>query len=137
MARDGTGPDTAAPPPVGGSGRGGATSVGLMAETGAVLEIEAADDGLILRGEIDAHTAPRLREALAERITQSESDVRLEFGGVTFMDSSGLRVILDGASTAREQDREVVLVAPTPSVRRLIEITGLADHLVVQEGGST
>lgn len=105
-----------------------------MADLGTELSIDPLDDGLLLRGEVDAHTAPALREAVMARLASGSVDVRLDMQAVTFMDSSGLRVVIDATEKARATDGDVILVAPTPTVRRLVEISGLADHLTITDG---
>lgn len=84
-------------------------------------------------GEIDPHTAAPLTEVLDELATTAElTRVVLDLSGVTFVDSSGLRVLL----TARERFDDLgirfTLRAPSESVRRLLEITNLLDRLDVE-----
>lgn len=46
-------------------------------------------------GEIDHHTAVSIREAIDEKILKDKPSVlRLDYGGVTFMDSSGIGLIM-------------------------------------------
>lgn len=103
-----------------------------MADLGTELSIEPRDDGLSLRGEVDAHTAPSLRDALFERLA-ADSTVSLLMHDVTFMDSSGLRVVIEATEKARAADGDVVLVGPTTTVRRLVEVSGLAEHLTLRD----
>ncbi len=57
---------------------------------------------LEIRGEVDAYTAPQLREALREMDGQ-EARLLVDLNGVDFMDSSGLGVLIGGLKRAREQ----------------------------------
>ena len=50
---------------------------------------------------------------------------------VTFMDSSGLRVLLDVHQRAADASRGLVLLRPSDSVMRLLEISGLGDHFTI------
>ena len=75
-------------------------------------------------GDLDLATAPRLVEAVPRQ--QSEDDVRVAFdlSGVRFIDSSGLRAILQ----IRTDDAvDLVLVAPSSAVTDLLAITRLSD----------
>ena len=81
-----------------------------------------------MSGEIDAHTAPTLAAAMTELPTGL---VTVDVSGVTFMDSSGLRVLLEAASRARDGGGDLVIAHPTPGIARLIEISGLAGQLRV------
>lgn len=92
-----------------------------------LLTITPDDHGLIVRGEIDAHTAP----ALAESIAASGPSVRLDLSGVEFVDSSGLRVLIEAHQRAVDEGGQLTLADPSPAVQRLLEISGVGDYLVV------
>ena len=97
-----------------------------MSDLGAQLEISATDDGWDLTGEIDAHTAPMLADAMGRLPT---SVVTVDVAGVSFMDSSGLRVLMDATTRARKDGGDLIVAHPTAPIVRLVEISGLAGHL--------
>jgi anti-sigma B factor antagonist len=102
-----------------------------MSELGSRLTVLAVGDGWSVEGEVDAHTAPRLAAALAEA---PDSDVMVaHFGGVTFMDSSGLRVLVEATTRAAEAGRELIISSPSAAVRRVVEISGLNETLQLRE----
>ncbi len=103
-----------------------------MTEMGTQLSVDANDAGFDLNGEIDAHTAPDLESALSERLATGASTVVLDIAGVTFMDSSGLRVVIAATETARAAGGDLVLDGPQSTVQRLIEVSGLSGHLTVR-----
>jgi anti-anti-sigma factor len=94
---------------------------------------ERGTDGVLLtlRGELDPHTAPRLKERIDDALASNRADLTLDLAGVTFIDSSGLRVILSGHKEANERGGRLVLQSPSPTARRLLDITGLLDHIDV------
>ena len=51
---------------------------------------------ILIKGEIDHHTAPGLRDAIDDALVMNESanQVVLDFSGVTFMDSSGVGLVM-------------------------------------------
>jgi anti-anti-sigma factor len=100
-----------------------------MAEPGAALTISPTADGWKLDGELDAHTAPALTEAMAEL---PDGEVVVDLGGVTFVDSSGLRVLLEATNRARAAGGDLTLASLNPSIQRLIDISGLSDHMHVR-----
>ncbi|MGK0331181.1 MAG: anti-sigma B factor antagonist, partial [Minisyncoccia bacterium] len=51
--------------------------------------------------------------------------------GVQFMDSSGLRVLIGAHHRAAAAKRKLLICRPSKSVFRIIEISGLSDHLHV------
>jgi anti-anti-sigma factor len=97
-----------------------------MSELGAELHISEMANGWRLDGELDAHTAPALTSAMAQL---PEGEVIVDLDGVSFVDSSGLRVLLDATNRARAAGGDLTLRSPKPSIRRLIEISGLGDHM--------
>jgi anti-sigma B factor antagonist len=103
--------------------------VRTMSEPAALLQISPTPTGWRLDGEIDAHSAPALAEALA---TLPAGDVLLDVAGVTFMDSSGLRILVDASARAAAGGGRIVLVSPTNAVVRIVEISGLQDHLTLR-----
>jgi anti-sigma B factor antagonist len=85
---------------------------------------------LHVAGEIDAHSAPQLSDELASR--SQTDDLRVDLSEVSFMDSSGLRVLIDAHRKAESAGGRLVVTSPSSAVSRLIEISGLADHLNVE-----
>lgn len=97
-------------------------------DAAAPLEITTTDTGLRLVGELDTHTAPSLQAALADL---GGERVVIDMAGVEFVDSSGLRVLIQSHQQADEAGRAVVLSRPSNAVRRLLEISGLEGYLNV------
>jgi anti-anti-sigma factor len=84
----------------------------------------AFDGGLVvvLRGELDASTVRNL----AERLTGPPGSlVVVDLCQLTFIDSSGLGAIHVARRRALASGGDLVLCRPTPSVSRVLEITGL------------
>jgi anti-sigma B factor antagonist len=97
-----------------------------MSEPGSRLEISATATGWGVSGEIDAHTAPTLAAAMTDL---PSGIVTVDVAGVSFMDSSGLRVLIEAATRARDGGGDLVISHPTPGIARLVEISGLAGQL--------
>jgi anti-anti-sigma factor len=85
------------------------------------LEIIETDDGFRLKGELDMATAGDLSEVLRTASGRADPMV-LDLSEVSFMDSSGLRALLDAAGLPEAQ-RPTVLLDPSPQVRRLLDIS--------------
>jgi anti-anti-sigma factor len=85
------------------------------------LRIDPTDRGYRLEGELDLATSQDLLVAIRERPSSTEA-LTLDFSGVTFMDSSGLRALLEAARD-REDGDMLVILAPTPQVRRVLDIS--------------
>ena len=85
------------------------------------------DGALVLEGEIDSYTAPEL----AERLEADRSLEVVDLAAVTFIDSSGLRVLVQAHQARAEAGSTLRLRSPSAAVQRLLEISGLAGYLDV------
>ena len=96
------------------------------------IQIEGSpqDPLLILRGEIDVSTVVALRTALDGLPRPQLDQLSLDFGEVTFMDSTGLGWL---AGLARN-GCSVSLFSVSPAIRKLLGITGI-DGVVTVVGG--
>lgn len=83
---------------------------------------------LIVRlvGEIDHHESVLLRETWQKQLRESEvQHVILNLEGVTFMDSSGIGVLLGRYKEIVQLGGELVVCAINPSIKRIFEMSGL------------
>jgi anti-sigma B factor antagonist len=94
----------------------------------STVELDAST--IALTGEIDAHTAPDLAARYAD-LPPGDGDFTIDMSKVEFMDSSGLRVVIELHQRAEQASRRLVLRAPSQPVARLIELSGLTGHLHV------
>jgi anti-anti-sigma factor len=85
-----------------------------------------ADAALIrLEGEFDVSCEDGLRAEIARITTWQPNAVVVDLGDVTFIDSRGLRMLLELDSAARRDGFELTLVRADGQVRRSLRITGL------------
>jgi anti-sigma B factor antagonist len=84
---------------------------------------------LVARGEIDVATAPELRRQLHDVTDRNPTVLVLDLHEVTFIDSSGLGVLVGVLKRLREKDRGDVLVLEglQDTVQKVFDITGLTD----------
>ena len=76
-------------------------------------------------GEIDVYTAPQLRERLDAEIDAGRYDLVVDLSGVTFMDSTGLGVLVGRLKQIRLNDGSMRLVCAHDRVLKVFVITGL------------
>ncbi len=86
--------------------------------------ITADGPTVFVRGEVDLASAPQLREATLDALSRCSKDLRLDLAGVTFMDVSGLQVLLSAQRRASLTGGRLVLTRTPPIVERLLELTG-------------
>lgn len=101
----------------------------------ADLVVTAADGGggrsvFHLRGDLDYATTGTLRTPGVQALTtEGCRAITLDLADVTFVDSSGLGVLVELSNAARGNGVHMELVNAPTSVRRVIEIAGLANIL--------
>jgi anti-sigma B factor antagonist len=97
------------------------------------LQISSAlVDGAVrvsLQGEFDLASARQVEEHFAAIDEQAPARVVVDLGGLEFIDSSGLRMLLLADARAREHSYELVLLEGPKPVQRVFEMTGALDVL--------
>jgi len=92
------------------------------------IELEIKQEVLCIRlaGELDHHAAEQLRNKVTEAIEKHQIiHLVLNLEKLTFMDSSGLGVILGRYKQIKLKHGEMVVCAISPPVKRLFEMSGL------------
>ena len=80
---------------------------------------------LQITGELDAYTAPILRDRMRDLTAVGVVNVIADLRQVDFLDSTGLGVLIGGLKRFREHDGSFAPVATQSRVHKLIQITGL------------
>jgi anti-sigma B factor antagonist len=82
---------------------------------------------LRVRGELDLATAPVLQREAMAALALPLSRLVVDFGGVTFLDSSGIAALIATRRAAIERDVTFTLVAVSRSGRLTLELAGLSE----------
>jgi anti-sigma B factor antagonist len=87
---------------------------------------------LVVRGEVDIHTAPRLRTVLTEQVGRAGALV-LDVSGAVLIDAAGLRALTVGQRQAAELGKPpITLRGVRPLLAKTLHLAGL-DHLFPRE----
>jgi anti-sigma B factor antagonist len=86
---------------------------------------------VVVYGELDVLTAPRLHEGLEELIAAGTTKILVDLANVTFMDSTGLSALLVAHRHLSDAGGELRLVAVPTNLARTIEIAGLGERFHV------
>ncbi|MGV3722444.1 MAG: STAS domain-containing protein [Actinomycetota bacterium] len=79
-----------------------------------------------VEGELDLFTADRFRECLRAQLSNSETVVIVDLSGATYIDSTGLGILLQAA---RKAAGGLTIVSPRERITRLFRIAGLTSDL--------
>ncbi len=95
-----------------------------------ILELKSVQKGseltLYLRGEIDHHSARKMRETADALIHQKKpSLLKMNFSGVSFMDSSGIGLIMGRYRTMLLYGGKLRVVSIPEQIRKMMELSGL------------
>jgi anti-anti-sigma factor len=81
---------------------------------------------LVLRGELDAATAPAANHALLDLLEGGSDRVVLDLRELDFMDSTGVKFLIDGRDAARQRGVELALAYDEGVVERVLTVSGVA-----------
>jgi anti-anti-sigma factor len=92
--------------------------------------IDGARANVVLRGELDLPATSCLEPELTRLADEPGlAEVALDLRDLDFMDSSGLRAVLDGARLLGENERRLILVRGPSPVQRVFELTRTTERL--------
>jgi anti-sigma B factor antagonist len=80
---------------------------------------------ITVSGEVDLATSPKLDAAIVEALETGTESVVIDLTDVSFMDSSGLGVIVRGLKRCREAEKNIDLVITNERVLKVFGVTGL------------
>lgn len=96
-------------------------------------KVEARHDGdamvVAVAGDFDLVLAESVRELLTRAITERRQRLIVDLGKVTFIDSSGLHVILDTHRLCRGVEPRLTIRPGPPNVQKVFELTNVLDRL--------
>ena len=82
-----------------------------------------------LEGDVDIYSAPQFKQVLSRGISQGAEHVIVDLSKATFLDSTGLGVLVSGAKSARKG--VLSIVCRDAGLRRIFDIVGLQCIFVV------
>ena len=85
------------------------------------------------QGEIDLATVGHLRARIEELVSSGFTRLTLDLQDVTFMDSTGLRLVLELVQAARDDHWELSVIEVSPAVLRVFELSGVLAALPLGE----
>lgn len=101
------------------------------------VKIDVCDNQIIahINGEIDHHSAKEIREAI-DSVTErtSPEKLTLDFYGVTFMDSSGIGLVMGRYKLIRALGGELEVTNVSSHIKKVMKISGLDKFAKIKEG---
>jgi anti-sigma B factor antagonist len=95
------------------------------------MSLPDAPNVLPLEGEIDLHVSPRVSAALGAIIEQRPPRVVVDLSAVTYIDSSGLAVLIEGMQNVEAYGGKFILAGIQDNVRPIFEIARLDQVFII------
>src|SRR6476660_3399452 len=99
----------------------------------AIVVSDLLSAAVVLDGEIDISHCPAIRRLLMAAINGGDVHLAVDMSGVTFIDASGIGVLVAAANRARRAGGGLSLLAPSRQVRRLLDVFDLDAILPIAE----
>ena len=99
-------------------------------------KVTRGDNGFVvvcLAGQFDLSTAEDLRESLASSQVLDAPRVRVDLGEVTFLDSSGIGLLVGACKRVRSAGGTFSTSCGDGPARRILEVAGLIEYLQVED----
>ncbi|MCI0685913.1 MAG: STAS domain-containing protein [Sporichthyaceae bacterium] len=79
---------------------------------------------VLVSGQVDLATAPHLTRSLSEAIGAGATEITVDLTGVDFLDSTGIRALVQGARAAKQANATLYIRGARGWVARVLELTG-------------
>lgn len=101
------------------------------------IEIKHGPEGDTYRvkatGEVDLNSSPQLRDAVLKAVAATTNPIGVDLSAVEYMDSSGVATLVEGFQAARAKGQDFVLVAPSHSVMKVLQLARLETLFDIRE----
>lgn len=99
------------------------------------VHTEHQDERIVLKpvGEIDAYTAPLLREGVLQATSDGATAVVVDLRETGFIDSTGLGVLITGLKSMKSRGGSFEIVCSDPSILKILDLTGLSKVFEIHE----
>ena len=77
---------------------------------------------IVLNGELDVETAPQLKQVVKEAAANM---LEIDLSGVSFVDSTGLKSLLDISNQWKQRGGRIFVLNPQPEVAEVMQLVGL------------
>jgi anti-anti-sigma factor len=99
------------------------------------IGVEPGQDRVVIRveGEMDLFNVARVEEAIDTASEESTGLIVVDMGGVEFIDSTGLSVLVRATRRSREDGNRLRVRGASGQVRRILEVAGVHEWLGLEE----
>ena len=109
----------------------------MAVKTYVTIDVQEEYMAAHLFGELDHHSVQSIREEIDRMAEQNEpTELILDFGGVTFMDSSGIAVVINALRSMTQIDGKLELTGIANQPMRVFRASGIDKLVEIKEAVS-
>ena len=88
--------------------------------------IEVSKTNMVsIRGEIDIYSIEKFRDTIEEKIKTQASEIILDCSELSYMDSTGMGVLIELRNKTKELGQKIIMMNPRPNIRKLLALMGV------------
>lgn len=101
-------------------------------DEGFSIEVDDEEYRVEVRGDLDAHTSPRLRRAIEHLLKGAPGTVVIDLTQATFVEPTAVDILINGARLAERDDVALVIDSPNSEVYGVLERTGASGAIAIR-----
>nr|WP_320026673.1 STAS domain-containing protein [uncultured Acetobacterium sp.] len=78
-----------------------------------------------IKGEIDIYSIEKFRETIENQIKTQVPEIILDCSELSYMDSTGMGVLIELRNKTKEMGQKIVMMNPRPNIKKLLTLTGV------------
>jgi len=78
-----------------------------------------------IKGEIDIYSIEKFRETIENQIKTQVPEIILDCSELSYMDSTGMGVLIELRNKTKEMGQKIVMLNPRPNIKKLLTLTGV------------
>jgi len=90
---------------------------------------------VFVEGDVDISNVKELKSHLEEKIIEYQPDIILNCEGLSYIDSTGLGVLVSALKKAQSHDKSISIVQLKPYLYKIFELTGLDKIFEIEVAG--
>jgi anti-sigma B factor antagonist len=95
------------------------------------MSLPESSNVLALEGQVDLHVSAKVAASLAALIKQELARIVVDLSDVTYIDSSGLAVLINGAQNVETYGGKFMLAGVQPEVQSILDVAGLGQFFLI------
>ncbi len=99
----------------------------------AIVSRSEAGASITVKGDLDFATVPHLELARDRALAEHPGELTIDLREVAFVDSSGLKLLIDSYTASLREGWTLRLIRPTPSAMTVFRISGADQHLPFED----